>query len=688
MATNKRLSATITIGGAISGTLSAAFGKVNGKLGEIGKTVTNLTKRQKLLGKAIQDFGRAGKNVDGLRRSYAKLTEQIDRARYAQQRLIKAQSFKANAGKVGGYLKSGAMYAGIGAASIGMLARPTIGAAIERENAENVVKNTGETKENTAAMIKAAEGAKQFGVSTTEAIKVVGELRQALGTSQHAIGALPLALKAMSGLQLYNREHAGSEIGDDAIRALAKIADERGATDEDSQKKQFDWAFKAITSSSNTVGASDLLVAQRGAKAAGLAMDDKAFFGDTFLMQALSAPSYGKAVSTLNNALIGGHQDAHKFTNMLDDGLLDPKKVQLKNGLVTNYQQDALFGHDLLIKDQQAWVEKYLIPLANKKGINIDDAAQVQGFAARYFSNTNAANVMFMRMHNRVGINRDRENVWKGHGTEESDVANRNSTAGKEENVRARLNDAETRVGTVLLPAFASAMEKTANVLERVNQFAQDNPRLFKGIVEGLGGLAIGLAVVVPVLLGANAILQTIAFVKLARATAEVTSMLGAMNGVQGAAASASGGIVAFLGKLGLVAGLATVALALAKAAGLPDVDKNSGIDDVKNGKWWAASAHLPAATFLHALGSRAMGNSDADVAVAIGGTPTEKSPPAIPAPAGSLTQSAPQVNVGGITIYQQPFQSTKDLATEVINQMNKKTAVQSRSIMFDGASQ
>ncbi|MDT9105880.1 phage tail tape measure protein, partial [Escherichia coli] len=87
MATNKKLSAVITIGGAISGSLRSAFGGVKGRLGDLGKTVTDLEKRQRLLGRAIQEFGRAGKNVTGMRNRYAELTTELDRTRKAHERL-------------------------------------------------------------------------------------------------------------------------------------------------------------------------------------------------------------------------------------------------------------------------------------------------------------------------------------------------------------------------------------------------------------------------------------------------------------------------------------------------------------------------------------------------------------------------------------------------------------------------
>lgn len=690
MSSNKRLSATISIGGAVSGTLGAAFGKVSGKLTQVGKTITDLTKKQKTLNTVIGDLSRAGKNVDHLRREYMRLTTQIDRARNAQKNLTAAQKFSKDAKKVGGALKSAAMYSGIAGAGIGGALYGGVRAAVRRENEVNIIRNSGLSTADQNALISAANGSRQFGVSTTDAFKTARELQASLGSAAHAIEALPTALKAKSGLQLYNREHSGHEIGDDAMYSLAKIADERGgATSAEEMRRQMNFAFRGITASQGKVSAEDWLAAQRGAKAAGIGMTNDAFFGDSFMVQALGAPQYGKAMSTLNNAWIGGHQDAHKFTNMLADGLLDRAKVKLKNGLVTGYTSDALIDSKLLIKDQQAWAEKYLVPLAKRKGVDLSDSAAVQKFVSDYTSNTNAGNVLFQRLFNRTAIERDRKNYLTAHGIDESDRQNQASTAGKEQNIRARFEDAQTRVGDVLLPAFTTALNKTADALERVSKFAEDNPRLFKAIAIGLGATAAALVVAVPVLLTANGILQTIAFVKLARAAGEVNDVVKAMEGVDGAAAKASGGILGLIGKLGLAAGLAGVALGVAKAAGLPDTDSNLGVSDVKNGRWWAASAHLPAASFLRAMAARAAGKSNDDIAASLAGG-KNPSAPNVP-PMASGRGGAPVVSSSdtyNFNLTQLPGQDANDFAKEVMKRIDQQKSVKQRSIMFDGAAQ
>ena len=88
---NKKLSATITIGGAVASSLKSAFGSVKGGVAEVGSAIRNAERQQKLLSQSIQTFGKQGRNVDGLRQKYVAITSQIDRLREAHERLNRIQ---------------------------------------------------------------------------------------------------------------------------------------------------------------------------------------------------------------------------------------------------------------------------------------------------------------------------------------------------------------------------------------------------------------------------------------------------------------------------------------------------------------------------------------------------------------------------------------------------------------------
>ena len=100
MASNKRLNATITIGGAVTGALKNALGTTRDKLQEIGTAVRKLEREQRMLGNSITTFGSMGKNVDGLRARYAAVTAEIEKTRAAQAKL-KAASNGMATGKAG-----------------------------------------------------------------------------------------------------------------------------------------------------------------------------------------------------------------------------------------------------------------------------------------------------------------------------------------------------------------------------------------------------------------------------------------------------------------------------------------------------------------------------------------------------------------------------------------------------------
>lgn len=88
---NKRLSATIEIGGAVASSLRSAFGNIKNQVGQVGSALRRLETEQRLLTTSIRTFGEMGKNVDGMRARYATLTTQVEKLRAAHERLGKIQ---------------------------------------------------------------------------------------------------------------------------------------------------------------------------------------------------------------------------------------------------------------------------------------------------------------------------------------------------------------------------------------------------------------------------------------------------------------------------------------------------------------------------------------------------------------------------------------------------------------------
>lgn len=89
---NKRLSTSIVIGGQITGSLRSAMGVATKSITRLGEETRKLQREQKFLAGSIQTFGQMGKNVDGLRERYAKVTAELNRMAATTQRLQRIES--------------------------------------------------------------------------------------------------------------------------------------------------------------------------------------------------------------------------------------------------------------------------------------------------------------------------------------------------------------------------------------------------------------------------------------------------------------------------------------------------------------------------------------------------------------------------------------------------------------------
>lgn len=128
---NKRLNATITIGGAITGAFRNALGTAGKSLTQLGAEVRKLEREQSMLGRSIQTLGRQGMYVDGLRDKYARVTRELEKVRSATERLARAERAR-EANLTRRAELRGQM---VDAAAIGMAAGAPIAAAVKFENA-------------------------------------------------------------------------------------------------------------------------------------------------------------------------------------------------------------------------------------------------------------------------------------------------------------------------------------------------------------------------------------------------------------------------------------------------------------------------------------------------------------------------------------------------------------------------
>ena len=209
MASNKRLSAVITIGGAISGTLKGALGTTKSKMLEIGGAIDTVKKRQQELNRVIKEQERLGKSGSALKIGYAQRELEATNKEIAALRVKhgllrrNADAQHANAarrgelrGKIGSTMVAGATFA---LPIIGALAKST-----EFNYQLQLIGNTAEMSRGEIVTLGATiiEAGKQTGHSSQDMQRALGFLIAAgmdLGIAQRTVTTVGKAATATGG---------------------------------------------------------------------------------------------------------------------------------------------------------------------------------------------------------------------------------------------------------------------------------------------------------------------------------------------------------------------------------------------------------------------------------------------------------------------------------------------------------
>lgn len=182
---NKKLNATITIGGAVSSSLKGAFGTVKSSVEQVGAAMAKLEREQRTLTNAIQTFGRQGKNVDSLRAKYAANVAAVDKLRTATERLKRVEDARQrNLDKREEY-KSGIM----GTVALGATIAAPVKAAIDFESTMADVKKVVD--------FDAPDGFKKMGQDIINMSKVLPMTANEIGKIVAAGGQSGIAAKEL-----------------------------------------------------------------------------------------------------------------------------------------------------------------------------------------------------------------------------------------------------------------------------------------------------------------------------------------------------------------------------------------------------------------------------------------------------------------------------------------------------------
>lgn len=475
---NKKLSATITIGGAVASSLKSAFGSVKGGVNEVGSAIRNAERQQKLLAQSIQTFGKMGRNVDGMRERYAQLTQQLDKMRAAQQRLNQVQQAqKANLDKRAEYRGQIFDAVALGATA----ASPVVMAA----NFETAM----------LGVAKQVDGARDSSGKLTRVYYEMGQQIQQLGRE------IPLATNEIADMVT-----AGSRMGVtrdqliDFTRTSAMMADafELPAGELADNMGKIAGLFKipipAIGELADSINYLDDNAISKGgdiiefltrtggvASAVKVTGQEMAALGSTLLTLGERTETAGTAANAMFQKFAAADKGTKNFKSALKE--LGISSAAVQKGMqqdATGTMMKVLAAIGKLPKEKQLGVMVELVGLEHS-----DTLAKLANNTEEWRRQLELAN----------------SEAAKGSMSREF-AARLQTTNAQWTLMKNRTSEVAVNLGSVLLPAINDTFKAISPLVNVVADFARENPKVTKAIVGTVvaltslkvGGLALGYA--------------------------------------------------------------------------------------------------------------------------------------------------------------------------------------------------
>lgn len=455
------------------------------KLHSTGISTQNLGQQERALRSNIEQ---TNVQITQQQRKLAELAKRHEQVIAAKKRMHQTQS-----------AAGGAMMTGVGMVATGSAAgAPMLKSLGEAKHFETEVQRLralglGEAISNDA--IKFSQGMKTYGTSSLENLELMRDSLTVFADLHHAEMVLPtLAKMKFANAAMYGEE-AGAEKGQTFMNMLKVIELHGGLASKEKFEHEANLVQKVLTATGGRVGPNEWLNFIKTGGVAAKSLKDEAFFYKMEpLIQEMGGHRVGTGLMSAYSNLYQGKTTVRAAREMGRLDLLDLNKVEYnKIGMIKEIMPGALAGGELMITDPLAWMETVLLPKLAAKGIT--DPEKIKDTIATIMTNRTASN-LFTQMY------MQREQIHKNErlnaGAADIDTINKGAmltTKGKELEALARINSAKKEIGEHILPIYASALEKVADVLESATGWMKEHATATKVITISLTGLAAVLAV-------------------------------------------------------------------------------------------------------------------------------------------------------------------------------------------------
>lgn len=652
MASVKKLSASIVLGGTLAGSFKSMIGQSRIQLGSIGSSIGQLTSRQRELNSTIREQEKLGRAGSALRVSLAQqelgtINKQIEALKQREAVLAKGAQQRA-AGK--SMMASGGLLIGGAVAAAATLGRPIKLAADFETAMAGVAKQVqgarDESGKLTATYYEMGEAIKKMAretpISANELAGMVTAAARMGIAKDDLLSFTQTAVQMATAFEVANPAELAERMGKISTlyrvntRDLVKLGDTINKLDDEGLSK-----------------AGDIIdFMQRVGGVAGsvkIGADQMATLGSTLLSLGERAETAGTATNAIFQKFAAAEKGTKKFRQALAEIGLKATEIQ------KSMQIDA---QGTLLKVLAA-INK--MPADKRLGIGVELVGMEHSDTLAKL----AANV--------EEYNRQIEVSKQGAGSMAREYQAQLQTMNTQFKLLGQtLTEIGVDIGSTMLPAMQSIVGTLKGASGAVSDFAKEHPELVRNVL-GTTGVVIGLTAALGVgrlaVGGIGYALGAIPPLVTAAGTAFTwmagTAIPAVVTGIRAiglaVAANPIGALVT-----GLVAGAALVAANWEKVTAV-----FRGVGDAIGGAWSKAKSFFGGGTGPASTTGQSPGV-------------TAAAPPMPVMRAGGANVTNNVTNAPTITINQQPGQDSKALVAELRRELDRQNAVATRGRLHD----
>jgi hypothetical protein len=387
---------------------------------------------------------------------------------------------------------------------------------------------------------------KTLGTTITNNIKLIQDLHTATGDLNKSLRLSG----AYSQFSVAARVQNGGQDVDNLVLTSIKALEHRGDKVVQSPvalQQELHRQSQVFFATKGRVSPSDYFhLSQTGKMAYTLADSDFLYGPMAAMMQAKTGQTTGTAQMTTLSSLIGGHMTNKAKGFLRGMGLWDDQTSPLAKGLKDLINNDPLvkkliaaqgdvsiqsgglpaYAAAMAAGNTDKFTREILVPAIRKKYGNLSDE-QIGLMLTKQFNRNTADDLSFWVL-NAQKVKKDTGIINKSNGFGGAYRSYLKTPEGAEEAAGAAWKNFLAMFGSVYLPVITKGLLKLAGVLNSLSIAVKHHPRLFKGIVIGLAGLAGAL------MFGRMVLFISAAFRGLAKALA--FTRIGGLPGIAGLA--------------------------------------------------------------------------------------------------------------------------------------------------------